>query len=123
MEEQNYKDDVALEHEELDEEQGSKAKTIFTVILVAVLAVLAFIYNPSSEAHQRKVNEIAYTYERTHSHSSGSYRIKAEAPRALRNVEYHSLGIFSYTTVKDPQISGITTIGAFGYVHPMFDIR
>lgn len=119
MENENYVNNAEMED---NEELGTKSKAVLYTVLIAVVLVVAFFLNPSAADHQQKVNEMVSHFERVHSHKSHDFEIRAEAPKALRNLEYHSLGILSYTTIKDPKIGGYATIGILGYVHPLFKL-
>ena len=119
MNNENYNDEMTLNQ---DEELDSKTKTIVWCILIGILLVVAFFTNPSAESHQKKVDEIVNKFERSHSGRTANFEIRAEAPEGLRHVEYHSLGILSYTTVVDGRNLDYVTIGAFGYVHPLFKL-
>lgn len=119
MNSENYNDEMTLNQ---DEELDSKTKTIVWCILIGILLVVAFFTNPSAARHQEKVDEIVNKFERSHSGRTANFEIRAEAPEGFRHVEYHSLGILSYTTVVDGRNSDYATIGAFGYVHPLFKL-
>ena len=119
MNNETYNEEMTLNQEE---ELDSKTKTIVWSILIGILLVVAFFTNPSAERHQEKVDEIVNKFERSYSSRTANFKIRAEAPEGFRHVEYHSLGILSYTTVNDGQNSGYATIGAFGYVHPLFKL-
>lgn len=119
MENENYVNNAEMEE---NEELGTKSKTVLYSVLIAIVLVVAFFLNPSAADHQQKVNEMVSSFERLHSHKDRDFEIRAEAPEALRNLEYHSLGILSYTIVKDPKIGGYATIGVLGYVHPLFKL-
>lgn len=119
MNSENYNDEMTLDQEE---ELDSRTQTIVKCIFIGILLVVAFFTNPTAEKHQEKVDQIVYEFERSHSRRTSDYEFWVAAPPGLRHVEYHSLGVLSYTTVIDGRNSGYTTIGAFGYVHPLFEI-
>lgn len=86
-------------------------KSILSRIIVAVaIVILALALNPSGEKHRSAIR--AAVAER--SPIAGALGLGALASLA---VEYHSLGVASYTIADDRKIS----IGAFGYVHVMLD--
>lgn len=114
---ENNNDEMTLNQEE---ELDSRTQKIVWCILIGILLVVAFFTNPSAEKHQEKVDEIMNKFERSHNRRTSTYEIRVEVPEGLRHVEYHSLGILSYTTFTDGRNSGCTTIGAFGFVHPLF---
>lgn len=119
MDDKNYNDEMTFNQEE---ELDSKTKAIVWCVLIGILLVVAFFTNPSAERHQEKVDEIVNKFERSHSSRTANFAIRAEAPEGLRHVEYHSLGVLSLTTFVDGRNSEFATIGAFGYVHPLFKL-
>lgn len=85
--------------------------SILSRIIVAVaIVILALALNPSGEQHRTAIR--AAVAER--SPLAGALGLGALASLA---VEYHSLGLASYTLADNRKVS----IGAFGYVHVMLD--
>lgn len=121
MEENNYMENV-IENPREDEELDAKTNVIAWSILIGILLIIGYFTNPEAEKHQDKVNEIVESFERSHSHKTRSFEFRAEAPQSLRHLNYHSLGVLSYTTADGPDTPGILTIGIFGYIHPLFKI-
>ena len=121
MEENNYMEKVIENHTE-DEEIDSKTNVIGWSIFIGILLIIGFFTNPGAEEHQDKVDEIVESFERSHSHKTKTFEVRAEAPQSLSHLNYHSLGVLSFTTADGPDTPGIMTVGVFGYIHPLFKI-
>lgn len=86
--------------------QNHPMQKIRIVAALALLAVIAFVTNPSPERHRAKVRQAIA--ER--SPLAGALGIGALTAFVST---YHPLGVLSYTTVDGRVVS----VGAFGYVH------
>lgn len=84
-----------------------KALTRFvtTLLVLAAIVLLAFLFNPSPERHRDKIREAV----RERSPVAGALGLGALT--ALVS-QYHTLGVASYTTAGDKTLSW----GAFGLV-------
>lgn len=81
-------------------------RSLFTIIAVLAFIVLAMALNPSHERHRQAIREAVAA------RNPIAGVLGLGALQSL-TVEYHSLGIASYTSVDDRVIS----VGALGFVH------
>lgn len=104
---------------ENQEETGDAISGILLLLTIIGVAVLLWCTNPSATDHQdcvdEMVTEVMDEYE-----SNGRILIP---PKTLNNIEYHSLGIVSWSTVRYRGKPRIATVGALNYVYPMFEIQ
>lgn len=85
----------------------SRSRSRFpSLVVLAIVAVLAFVLNPSAEKHHAAIKEAV----KGRSVIAGMLGAGSLAAWATG---YHSLGLCSYTKANDRIIS----IGAFGIVH------
>jgi len=78
---------------------------LWSAIVAVVALVLALVLNPSAERHRAKIKEAIAERNQL----AGVLGVGALTAFAST---YHSIGVASYTTVKDRTVS----IGAFGMV-------
>lgn len=82
-----------------------KTKPLNLVIVLAVVLVLAAVFNPSPERHRTRIKEAI-------GDRSPVARIFGVGSLAAFASSYHSLGVASYTTAGDRTLS----VGALGMV-------
>lgn len=102
------------------DDEGEPGEALFgcLIILVIVAAVWALVhFNPSEEDHREKIAEV-----RSELRSEG-YSLSGPSKRVLKEAEYHSLGVVSWTSSKYHGKPCIVTIGLCGTVIPMFDVK
>ena len=83
-----------------------------SLLVAAVVLVLAFVLNPSPERHRQRIQE-------TLGERSPVVRALGLGALAAFASSYHSLGVASYTTLRDKTVS----IGAFGIVFVLSPAR
>lgn len=112
---EEYKD-IAEEAE--DKKMSAKAKAIIISVIIVVVLGIAVITNPSEKKHEAKIDSIVNKFTQR-----SNRMVKFEAPDSFNDIEYHSLGVMAWTTVQDKKKGQETlTIGAFGIVHPLFEM-
>jgi len=79
--------------------------SLLKLVAVLLVGLILAITNPSRERHQQAIRD-----EITHDHPIASLLGVARIASSL--TEYHSFGLFSYTTVDQELVS----IGVCGYV-------
>jgi hypothetical protein len=80
-------------------------KAVPSLLVLAVLLVLAFLLNPSPERHRVRLKEAL-------AERSPVVRALGLGALAAFASSYHSLGVASYTTINGKTVS----VGAFGVV-------
>ena len=102
---------------EKDAESGWVGSLIF-IVLVAVSIWVLVHFNPSKSMHQEKINEVMkqQVAEMIFEGYSPDYLQIGK----LGNAEYHSLGICSWTTIRQGGRPAICSIGILGWVCPLF---
>jgi len=80
-------------------------KTTVSLVAAAAVVLLAFLLNPSPERHRQRIQE-------TLGERNPVVRALGLGGLAAFASSYHSLGVASYTTLRDKTVS----VGAFGMV-------
>ena len=80
-------------------------KASVSLLAAAVVLLLAFFLNPSPEKHRQRIKE-------TLGERNPVVRALGVGALAAFASSYHSLGVASYTTLRDKTVS----VGAFGLV-------
>ena len=100
---------------EKEENESWGAAGIITIVVLAVLAIWALVhFNPSEEEHEEKIAEIV-----AEAKLEGAGKGYSVSLPGISTMEYHSIGICSWTTMKQFGGSHVTSIGILGYVHPL----
>ena len=117
MEENNQQIETVYE----DHEEGSAEvlSGLIVLILIVVAAIVLWNTNPSEADHKIKVKEVVAEVVGEY---AGEGKIMIP-PKALGKIEYHSLGLFSWTTARHRGKDRIATVGAFNYILPLFEIQ
>ncbi|MDE6048182.1 MAG: hypothetical protein K2G09_00615 [Paramuribaculum sp.] len=105
------------EKENEEEEGGCVGAIIFLIVVAAAIWALVH-FNPSKEDHQEKINE-ALSEQVVDMYSDG-YVPDYRQIGKLSKAKYHSLGICSWTTIRQGGKPVITSVGILGWVCPLF---
>lgn len=99
------------------DDEGSWAGCLVTLVVIIAAAWALIHFNPSEDKHRQVVNEaVAETYV-------DGYTLSNSAIKALYNLNYHSIGVLSWTSTKYHGKPKVVTVGMLGYVHPLFEIN
>ncbi|MDE5686238.1 MAG: hypothetical protein K2I26_06725 [Paramuribaculum sp.] len=110
--------------EKKEEDDGSVVGGIVMLVLIIAAAILLWCTNPSESDHFNKMHDVVteavaeQNRELRQSGIDGYYT----APFALNSAEYHSLGVASWTTVRYRGKTRLSSVGALGFVFPLFEI-
>ncbi len=100
-----------------EDDEGSWAGCLVTLVVIIAAAWALINFIPSEDRHRQVVNEAV-----TETYVDG-YTLSNSVRKALYNLNYHSIGILSWTSTKYHGKPIIVTVGMCGCVHPLFEIN
>ncbi|MBD5229912.1 MAG: hypothetical protein HDS69_07770 [Bacteroidales bacterium] len=106
----------ATEKKEDDDFSWGAAIAVLVVIVAAVWALIHF--NPSEEKHMNAIQNVVAEVVAESYLDGTSVSLAPSSLRALSSIKYHSLGIVSWTTMRQGGHTKIASIGAVGFVLP-----
>lgn len=102
-----------------DDDTGEVIKGLLSLILIIVVSIVLWNTNPKESEHRDCVKEVV-------AEVTAEYLLEGRfnlPPRELKNLKYHSLGVVSWTSVRQRGKDRIVTLGIFNHVIPLLEIQ
>lgn len=105
----------ANQNNENEEDDFSWGGCLVTLVVIGAVIWALVHFNPSEEKHREAVREVVEELLMDGQIPSLS------ASKALANIQYHSIGILSWTSTRYRGRTQLVTAGLLGYVHPFIE--
>lgn len=102
-----------------DDDSGEVVKGLLSLILIIVVAIVLWNTNPNESEHRDCVKEVVTEVTAEYLMDGRFYL----PPRELKNLKYHSIGIVSWTSVRQRGKDRIVTFGIFNHVLPLLELQ
>lgn len=115
METLDNKQNSSKSRSEENNDDFSWGGCIMTIVVIVAASWALIHYNPSEKKHREAIAEVL-----TESMLDG-YSLTPSSAKAITNIKYHSIGVLSWTSTKYRGKTRLATVGALGYVYPLFE--